>query len=279
MAIVARNRGFTLIELSIVLIIIGLLAGAVLVGRDLIEAAVVRSQITQIEQFQTSVTTFRLKYNALPGDIAAAQAAAFGLQPRAGTAYHGDGDQKLTACEQYQSNLVLGCETALFWRDLSETHLISQSLTAAVDDYATGDSAPGNASIYMPAAKLGHGNLVAVFNDLFPRAGQPRYCGRNFCFAVGQWFVAGHGGLGGVVKITPQQAYNMDIKVDDGYPQSGSWLAGTSDSNSVFPFVTYLDAFVHPTRTSNSCYSVSPPYSYNLRESADTAQCFINVVN
>ena len=63
------RSGFTLVELSIVLVIIGLIAGGVLVGRDLIEAAAIRQQITQVERFKTAVQTFRTKYNGLPGDL------------------------------------------------------------------------------------------------------------------------------------------------------------------------------------------------------------------
>lgn len=45
-----NQSGFTLIELSIVLVIIGLIVGGVLVGRDLIKAAEVRAQVSQIEK-------------------------------------------------------------------------------------------------------------------------------------------------------------------------------------------------------------------------------------
>lgn len=75
------QRGFTLIELSIRLVIIGLIVGGVLVGRDLIE----RAQISQIEKYNTVVHTFQLKYNALPGDIA--NAAQFGFVARAGAQF------------------------------------------------------------------------------------------------------------------------------------------------------------------------------------------------
>lgn len=63
------KSGFTLIELSIVLVIIGLIVGGVLVGQDLIAAARVRSQISQIQQYQTAVNTFKIKYAYLPGDM------------------------------------------------------------------------------------------------------------------------------------------------------------------------------------------------------------------
>jgi prepilin-type N-terminal cleavage/methylation domain-containing protein len=65
-----KAGGFTLIEMSIVLVIIGLLVGGVLVGQDLIRAAQVRKTGTLIEQLNTAVNTFKLKYNCLPGDCA-----------------------------------------------------------------------------------------------------------------------------------------------------------------------------------------------------------------
>jgi prepilin-type N-terminal cleavage/methylation domain-containing protein len=43
---VTRRNGFTLIELSIVLVIVGLIVGGVLVGQDLIRSAAVRAQIS-----------------------------------------------------------------------------------------------------------------------------------------------------------------------------------------------------------------------------------------
>lgn len=62
-----KKNGFTLIELSIVLVIIGLIVGGMLVGQDLINAAKVRAEFSQMEKLDAAVNTFRLKYNALPG--------------------------------------------------------------------------------------------------------------------------------------------------------------------------------------------------------------------
>src|SRR6266852_226786 len=63
------ERGFTLIELSIVLVIIGLIVGGILVGQDLIKAAQLRATITQLERYDATVNTFRTKFNGLPGDL------------------------------------------------------------------------------------------------------------------------------------------------------------------------------------------------------------------
>jgi len=63
-----RSRGFTLIELSIVLVVIGLIVAGVLGGRELIRAAQIRKQIGQMQDYQTAYNTFRNKYNCIPGD-------------------------------------------------------------------------------------------------------------------------------------------------------------------------------------------------------------------
>jgi len=68
---VAFNRcGFTLIEISVVLVIIGLLAGSILVGRDLIHEAELRAQIVQLQEFELASQAFKLKYDCIAGDCA-----------------------------------------------------------------------------------------------------------------------------------------------------------------------------------------------------------------
>src|SRR5690242_14502943 len=93
-----KLRGFTLIEISIVLVIIGLIIGGILVAQDLIEAARILAQVSQIRRYNVAFDTFRLKYDALPGDIDATKAAGFGFAARAGTNGHGDGDGWLESC-------------------------------------------------------------------------------------------------------------------------------------------------------------------------------------
>ena len=62
------KKGFTLVELSIVLVIIGLLIGGLLVGQSMIRTAKMGAFIRQIGQFDIAVSNFRTKYGYLPGD-------------------------------------------------------------------------------------------------------------------------------------------------------------------------------------------------------------------
>ena len=62
------QRGFTLIEIAIVLVIIGLLVTAVLRGQQLIENAQIRNVATQTEHLTAAFYGYLGRYGALPGD-------------------------------------------------------------------------------------------------------------------------------------------------------------------------------------------------------------------
>ena len=63
-----KSKGFSLVELSIVLIIIGLLVSGAVSGSKLIETTRINNIINQISEMRTSASNYLLVYNALPGD-------------------------------------------------------------------------------------------------------------------------------------------------------------------------------------------------------------------
>ena len=69
-----KQQGFTLVEIAIVLVIIGLLLGGVLKGQEMIKSAKVKSQMQQIDGISAAFNTYQDKYGVLPGDDANAAA-------------------------------------------------------------------------------------------------------------------------------------------------------------------------------------------------------------
>jgi prepilin-type N-terminal cleavage/methylation domain-containing protein len=216
------SAGFTLIELSIVLVIIGLIVGGVLMGQSLIGAAAVRAQVSQIEKYNTAANTFREKFGYLPGDIKDPDASNFGFQPRGAYAGEGDGNGVIEGVSANTSSSNQGYfefmgETLMFWVDLGAAHLIDGNFSiAASTSYSYGNitqsSSPGPASLF-PSGKLGT-NSIYVYSY-----GGTNYYGLSIINLVGTVQTWTNPGL------SVQQAYAVDSKIDDGLPQSGNVTA------------------------------------------------------
>ncbi len=226
----SSKSGFTLIELSIVLVIIGLIIGGVLVGQDLIKAAEVRATVGQIEKYNTAVNTFRGKYNGIPGDLVYSSASAFGLTSRNGGTGRGDGNGLL---ESSAAGGTLPCaETVLFYTDLTSASLIDGSFVGADGSIAgtscTTSASAAATSTLVPVAKIGKGNNIFAYAAL----------GINYFQLIGGVSAISNAGAvtGALKALTPAEAYQMDLKVDDGYPLTGSVRAyGVTLAAATYP--------------------------------------------
>jgi prepilin-type N-terminal cleavage/methylation domain-containing protein len=218
-------RGFTLIELSIVLVVIGLIVGGVLVGQNLIQAAEVRAQITQIEKYNSAVNTFRSKFNSIPGDMTVAAAQQFGFivgVSCTGTAGKRDGNGLIDGWMFPNYNLVQFGETALFWQDLSSAaagNLIDgqfpNSGMTPVACAAMGQVFATQLNGYLPRGKIGYGTFVYVYENN----------GANWygLSAISQWLdVNGTIDSATAGTIPVNEAYSIDKKIDDALPTSGN---------------------------------------------------------
>lgn len=65
---IAKN-GFTLVELAIVLVVIGLLMGMAFKGKTLVDAARIKAEVTKIQKISTAINTYMAKYDSLPGQL------------------------------------------------------------------------------------------------------------------------------------------------------------------------------------------------------------------
>lgn len=66
---VEKQGGFTLVEIAIVLVIIGLIMGGVFKGQALVDSARVRSISNEIEGIRTAWVSFQERYRSIPGDF------------------------------------------------------------------------------------------------------------------------------------------------------------------------------------------------------------------
>jgi prepilin-type N-terminal cleavage/methylation domain-containing protein len=218
---VNARSGFTLVELAIVLVIIGLLVGGVLVGQDLIKAAAIRSTVSDLEKYNAAANTFRGKYNGLPGDLLSARASSFSLATRTGSAGRGDGNGLIQAGAASTVNNVLGHENTLFWNDLVTANLTSFGGTGTDAAAASITTAAGFAS-FTPASRLRDSTYVHVVV----------YNGLNQFYVAQLTATDGSGVITSGDGLTTQEADSIDEKADDGVPISGATRAVTALTSS-----------------------------------------------
>lgn len=111
-----RSRGFTLIEVAIVLVIIGLLLGGILKAQELITQGQIRSVATELQATQIAYLVYTDRYRALPGDDPGA------FDRWGGTVAAGDGNRRIDGAFASQTP---DQESRLFWAHLRAAGLIS----------------------------------------------------------------------------------------------------------------------------------------------------------
>lgn len=224
-----RSQGFTLLELAIVFTILGLLVGFVASAQTLVESGRISGQIKQIDELKIAMQSFRVKYGYLPGDFPHAEQ--FGMHPRINCPGYGNGDRIVQGvnningpCSQYnpvQQATSGNGEALFFWQDLGDAGFISplRNLPDNRNDLAT--FATDVRHEFFPAAKIGNNNKVFVWSGGYAIYSQYNSDGKTY-FAVSYMNPAGGPREPG---MTVQQAHSIDMKMDDGMPQSGMTLA------------------------------------------------------
>lgn len=208
------KKGFTLVELAIVFVIIGLIIGGILVAQDMIKSAEIRGTIGQWESFNTAQSMFKDKYDYIPGDINQHRASEFGFFDRTTGNSAGRGDENgiLGYCDEALPTTMRrnqSCERLLFWRDLNDAELIKgyfQSATATPTEIATED-----VRLYFPETTIGRGNYWSVLSR----------SGDNLFSIGGITGVTAAGMVETNRSITPFEAFNIDRKIDDSRPNRG----------------------------------------------------------
>lgn len=120
-----RQQGFTLVEIAIVLVIIGLLLGGVLKGQEMIENSKIKSIVNDMKAIQAAYNGYVDRYKSIPGDETNAAMTARGWTGTVGG--NGNGVLAITAAQTFTN----GGEQAAFWRALRASGLVQGDPTAA----------------------------------------------------------------------------------------------------------------------------------------------------
>jgi len=219
------RRGFTLIELSIVLVIIGLIVGGILAGRELIETASIRRTISQLTQYTTATNSFRAKYNCLPGDCQHATTLfpATDSDPSTCRTQPGDGT---TTCNGNGDHLIGDYLDDGNFRWESNHYFIQLSLAGLIEGTYIGNYAHGISFEFYPNEttpslainKAGGVGMLARFPWTYTWGGMPQYPANNFWMGTNT-IIDPHALYGPV--FTVPQAFGIDNKLDDGRPGLG----------------------------------------------------------
>lgn len=252
-------KAFSLVELSIVLVILGLLTGGILAGQSLIRASELRSIVTDLQSHATAAKTFQNKYMALPGDMR--NATAFWGEVIAGGSCattnvgsgtqtcNGNGDGRLQASG---ANGQYG-EIFTFWQHLANAGLISGTYTGRADAGGTKTLIFGT---NVPNSRISNGAWTSLFWDNVGGTS-----GWTFSLYYGNFFglgsvssgVDGDGNAGPLLK--PEEAWSIDTKIDDGMPATGTMIGRriADCTTAVAPIYNDFASSYNLTRTSQSC--------------------------
>ena len=236
-----KQNGFTLIELSIVLVIIALIVGGMIVGKELLRNSEVKSVIGEYSNYVQAIANFRDKYQAMPGDFATATSVFSGTT-------NGDGNGLIMV---NISGTRLD-EQFLAWQHLYKSEFIKGSYSGSAGSNGARDRVVGT---NIPASQLsgaGWGLISVTLTDIAGGYTEIPYTAPDIPPNHVLW-VGGRSVSGAVDSqkplLSPSEAYDIDKKVDDGLPGNGKVIAqangttGTCSSSATAYNITATDLY------------------------------------
>tara|TARA_B100001123_G_scaffold445402_1_gene596894 strand:+ start:813 stop:1592 length:780 start_codon:yes stop_codon:yes gene_type:complete len=220
------RQGFSLVEISVVLIIIALVVGGIMTGKHLLRASQIRSVATEYQLYRSASQQFIETYKAHPGDFTQATDYWGSMTNCTGASPSGTGTQ---TCNGNGSRMIelpsaagrVG-ESFTFWQHLSNAGLITGRFT--------GKAGPGNLQeaileVNIPDSKVTDAGWHV---RLYGNAGDTTH----FATQNDNLFMYGRPTIYGTSwpALTPKEAWSIDTKLDDGLPGQGFVIAYLRDT-------------------------------------------------
>ena len=230
-----NQKGFTLIELSIVVVVIALIVAGVVAGQSLVKQAKLRSVVNDFNKYKTAYNSFYLQYGGIPGDMTNAYdfwgdegAVCADTRINVGGC-NGDGDGYIGYGLKPANPIYLYAysrdEEYKLWQFLA----LSGHIKGSYDGIRNADYKPG---INVPTAPIGGATAVYRFGygNKYERWTTPTNLNSNNIKGNNFLELAKVGSINTRVTVsilTTAEAKNIDSKIDDSLPHTGKLLGST----------------------------------------------------
>ena len=203
------RTGFSLVELSVVLVIVGLLAGSISVGNSMMNAAEIRGIATRAHEYIAAIDDFHDKYDAFPGDMTNATNL-WG----AATTTNGNGDRTIGRSTAQNAEIFLA------WQHLSLGGFITGNFTGVAGVAGTSQALVGT---NVPQGKIGRSgyDITYIEDSAIPAA---YYTGLTYRHVIHYGLEVAGDNFARGTAISASKAYGIDNKIDDGKPATGSLM-------------------------------------------------------
>jgi prepilin-type N-terminal cleavage/methylation domain-containing protein len=232
-----QQHGFTLLEMAIVLVIIGLIIGGIVVGQNLIRQGELNSIASDVQNYRGAFYNFRHKYNYLPGDLPTASAYWPSTQCQTGqaispanTGCNGNGNGQISVYAGAPgSQLIEGYRA---WQHLTLAGMISGSYSGVPGTASPGDDIVG---INVPTSRIKGVGIAVDFTGDY--TGNPDWF--NGFYPTGFRIATDSTGAGSTTGelrapfLKAEEAHSIDVKYDDGIPSTGKWRSWANNTECV----------------------------------------------
>ncbi len=241
------KSAFSLLEISIVLVVLALILSGIMFGRDLIRAAELRSITTEFNNIQIAITQFRTKYKSIPGDMKNA------------TKFWGEADSDPSSCITASAHGTQTCngdndkvlddasvanafgERTMFWQHLSNGGFLNGTYSGKAGDLSKKHLIAG---VNAPSSKISGAGWGVDYNNNGNSEIYDMFYGNFIEYGLNE-----SGSDYDEAVVSPLEAYAVDKKLDDGLPAKGNLVVRfwnkctTSNNNNDFEgnYLTQLD--------------------------------------